>query len=224
MIFELQQAILTLEDGAIDPNTPLDWSIIGVVVISVVVSVSQGMKKIISWVVDKITAPDHRMADLEREKTERETESRLRLVKLEKDIIDLRAEILSLHQELRDSEVARARTEGELAIIKLQYESHAARLETMGRYDPMGKFIDDGWLDLLNDSAEAQYGVRHVIITDDMDEQIALGHETIPVELLEEYQVPTVAAKMKREQSRLKSSASVRKKEGLPPYTPNQGE
>lgn len=114
----------------VDPTTPLDWGVIAVVVFSVVASVGAGAKRIIEWVVTKITAPDTRIEELEKEKTERETEDRARFLKLEKDVETLRAEVISLHVELKLSEVARARTEGELEALKRQIDKNTESRET----------------------------------------------------------------------------------------------
>lgn len=106
----------------VNPTSPLDWGVIAVVVFSVIASVGTGAKRVIEWVVTKITAPDTRIEELEKEKTERETEDRARFLKLEKDVETLRAEVISLHVELKLSEVARARTEGELEALKRQID------------------------------------------------------------------------------------------------------
>lgn len=119
-----------VNDSGIDPSSPLDWTLIAVVAMSVVASVGTGVKKIIEWVVSKITAPDTRIEELEKEKAQRELEDRARFVKLEADVEKLRAELIQVHAELKLSEIARARVEGELAALKVQINKNTRSLET----------------------------------------------------------------------------------------------
>ena len=115
----------------VNPSSPLDWGLIAVVVVSVITSVGQGVKKIIEWVVTKITAPDTRMHELELEKAQRDAEDRARFVKLEAIVESLQKELISVHLELKLSEVNRARTEGELAALKRQVEQNTSTRETL---------------------------------------------------------------------------------------------
>lgn len=118
----------------INPSNPLDWGVLAVIIVSVVASVGTGAKKTIEWVVGRITAPDTRVSELEKEKAVRETEDRKRFVKLEHDVETLRAELIKMHLELKLSEVARARTEGELEALKRQIDKN-----TLSRENPVVK-------------------------------------------------------------------------------------
>lgn len=115
----------------VNPTNPLDWGLIGIVVVSVITSVGHGVKRIIEWVVSKITAPDTRMHELEVEKAQRDAEDRARFVKLEAIVEALQKELLAVHVELKLSEVKRARTEGELAALKLQVEMNTINRESL---------------------------------------------------------------------------------------------
>lgn len=207
--------ILAVTDD-IDPNSPLDWGVVILIAVGVLSSVGQGMKKIIAWVVDKITAPDTRMEELERAKAERDEADRQRMISLEETVEKMRQELLKMHLDLKESEIARTRTEGELETLKLRYEAYEIRLESMGRLASMGKFVDDGWLELGNERAEELYGVRIVIDTDPMDEQLALGHEVIPIELIEPHQMPSPLQQKRRAAARSRVSKEVRTKAELP--------
>lgn len=116
-------------DSGINPTSPLDWTVVVVIAMSVVASVGAGAKKIIEWVVSKITAPDSRLEELEKEKAQREKEDRARFVKLESDVEKLRTELTAVHQELKLSEIARARVEGELNALRKQIEKNTASRE-----------------------------------------------------------------------------------------------
>ena len=120
----MNHLIAQASESGIDPQGPLDWTMVAVIAMSVVASVGTGAKKIINWIVSKITAPDTRIEELEKEKAQREVEDRARFVKLEADVEKLRAELLALHEELRISEIARALLEGELNALKQQVEKH----------------------------------------------------------------------------------------------------
>lgn len=116
-------------DPTINPQSPLDWTLIAVVAMSVVASVGAGAKRIIDWVVSKVTAPDTRIEELEKEKTQREQEDRARFVKLEAEVERLRADLVSVHKELQLSEIARAQLEGELRAIRALLDKHAIILD-----------------------------------------------------------------------------------------------
>jgi len=120
----MRQLASQVSDQGINPTSPLDWTLVAVVAMSVVASVGTGAKKIIEWVVSKITAPDTRVEELEKEKAQREKDDRARFVKLEADVEKLRAELLVLHEQLRISEIARALLEGELKALKEQVEKN----------------------------------------------------------------------------------------------------
>jgi hypothetical protein len=113
----------------VNPSNPLDWGLLAVVALSVVTSVGHGVKRIIEWVVAKITAPDTRMHELEEEKAQRDAEDRARFVKLEAIVERLQKELIDVHIELKLSEVARARTEGELAALRQQVEMNTVNRE-----------------------------------------------------------------------------------------------
>ena len=110
------------QDSGLNPSSPLVWTMIAIVVMGVVASAGTGAKKIIEWVVSKITAPDTRIEELEREKTQRDIDDRARFLKLENDVEKLRTELIEVHAELRRSEVGRARVEGELSALKQQLD------------------------------------------------------------------------------------------------------
>jgi hypothetical protein len=107
-------------NSTLNPNTPFDWGVIIVILVSILVSLGNGIKRIIDWLVLKITAPDTRIADLVREKEERDEADRKRLVKLEGDVEQLRAELFDMHIELKKSEIARAVLQGELSALQQQ--------------------------------------------------------------------------------------------------------
>ena len=107
-----------IQDSGINPSSPLDWTMIAVIAMSVVASVGAGAKRIIEWVVSKITAPDTRIEELEKEKAKRELEDRARFLKLENDVEKLRTELIQVHADLKLSEIARARQEGEIATLR----------------------------------------------------------------------------------------------------------
>lgn len=115
----------------VNPTNPLDWGLIGIVVVSVITSVGHGVKRIIEWVVTKVTAPDTRMHELEIEKAQRDVEDRARFVKLEAIVEALQKELLAVHVELKLSEVNRARTEGELAALKRQVDMNTNNRESL---------------------------------------------------------------------------------------------
>ena len=117
------------EQTGLNPSSPLDWTMVAVVAMSVVASVGAGAKKIIDWVVSKITAPDTRIEELEKEKAQREVEDRARFVKLEADVEKLRRELLEVHEELKLSEIARAKVEGELNALRKQIEKNTTSRE-----------------------------------------------------------------------------------------------
>lgn len=116
-------------DQGLNPQSPLDWTLVAVVAMSVVASVGAGAKRIIEWVVSKITAPDTRIEELEKEKAQRELEDRARFVKLEADVEKLREELAIVHEELKVSEIQRARVEGELAVLKRQVNKNTESKE-----------------------------------------------------------------------------------------------
>ena len=109
---------------SINPNSATDWGVIVVVIASVVASAGTGVKKIIDWVVTKVTAPDLRLEELQHDKDLREIEDRARLKHLEESVETLRAEITQLHKELKESEVKRAIVEGQLLAITRQIEKN----------------------------------------------------------------------------------------------------
>jgi septal ring factor EnvC (AmiA/AmiB activator) len=113
----------------INPTGPLDWTLVAVVAMSVVASVGAGAKKIIAWVVSKITAPDTRIEELEKEKAQRELEDRARFVKLEHDVEKLRAELIQVHAELKLSEISRARLEGEIEALRALLDKYKTNNE-----------------------------------------------------------------------------------------------
>lgn len=117
-------------DQGLNPQSPLDWTLVAVVAMSVVASVGAGAKRIIEWVVSKITAPDNRIEELEKEKAQREIEDRARFIKLESDVEKLRTEISDLHAELKESEIQRARVEGELNALRRQVQKNSESKET----------------------------------------------------------------------------------------------
>lgn len=112
------------QDSGLNPSSPFDWTMIAIIAMGVVASIGTGAKKIIEWVVSKITAPDTRIEELEHEKVQREIEDKARFLKLEEDVEKLRTELIAVHEELRKSEVARARVEGELAALKVQLDKN----------------------------------------------------------------------------------------------------
>lgn len=120
-------------ETGINPSSPLDWTMVIVVAMSVVASVGAGAKKIVEWVVSKITAPDTRIEELEKEKAQREQEDRARFVKLESDVEKLRAELAVVHEELKLSEIARARVEGELNALRKQIEKNSEVREILNK-------------------------------------------------------------------------------------------
>lgn len=109
---------------SINPNSATDWGVIVVVIASVVASAGTGVKKIIDWVVTKVTAPDLRLEELQHDKDLREIEDRARLKHLEESVETLRAEITQLHKELKESEVKRAIVEGQLLALTRQIEKN----------------------------------------------------------------------------------------------------
>jgi predicted RNase H-like nuclease (RuvC/YqgF family) len=116
----------------INPNSPTDWGVIVVVIASVVASAGAGMKRIIDWVVTKVTAPDLRLEELQHDKDLREIEDRDRLKHLEESVETLRAEITQLHKELKESEVKRAIVEGQLLALTRQFEKNTELKITKG--------------------------------------------------------------------------------------------
>ena len=120
-------SIIAQISNEINPSSPTDWGVIVVVIASVVASVGAGIKKIIDWVVTKVTAPDVRLDELQHEKDDRDAEDRARLKHLEESVESLRAEITQLHKELRESEVKRAIVEGQLLALTRQIEKNVSK-------------------------------------------------------------------------------------------------
>ena len=123
-------------------------------------------------------------------------------------------EMLLLRERLATVEASLAATQA----LAAEHEAIAVRLDNMEQYASMGDYVEDGWLDLANEAAEREEGVRVAIITDDVDQQTALGHELKPAELLEAYERPTELQRRRRALARRRVAALVRAEAGLGPW------